>query len=197
MGMAQKEFRVESLELRMRKIFLVILFLLALSPHQVFAESSYVLPYPSSMPGSVWYTLHLVQERLEKFWYFGNYGQFSYNLKQADKYLVEAKTLFEYKQYLLADRALGKSDEYFQRLPYYLENAKKENRDISAKMQLLKDASSKHIEILTSLKKDLPDTFNWKPERKSATELNLKEKIENSIKIRERIKSRMTYGFEL
>ena len=68
----------------------------------MFAESQYVLPYPSAMPGSFLYKLNLVQEEILRYWYFGDFGQFKYNLGLSDKYLVEAKTLFEYKQYLLA-----------------------------------------------------------------------------------------------
>lgn len=157
------------------------------SPTIIFAESDYVLPYPSAMPGSIWYKIHLVQERLEQFWYFGSFGQFDYSLKEADKYLVEAKTLFEYKQYLLADVALKKSDTYFGKLSHYLDNAKRENKNISEKEKILKDAALKHLEILNMLKKELPENFMWRPEKTSATSLTLLEDIEAAIKIRNMI----------
>ncbi|MCL4418206.1 MAG: hypothetical protein M1365_16230 [Actinobacteria bacterium] len=90
------------------------------------AQSSYVLPYPSAMPGSSSYKIHQLYESIIKYWYFGNLGQFKYNLKQSDKYLVEAKTLFEYNQYLLASKALTKSDYYFKNIEPYLLKAKNE-----------------------------------------------------------------------
>lgn len=168
------------------KFFLFLLiFLFTLSfPKITFAQSDYVLPYPAVMPGSKLYLLQEMKNTALQYWYFGNLAQFTYNLKQADKYLVEAKTLFEYKQYLLADAALKKSDHYFQKLSYFLENAKRENKNISEKKLILRSASSKHIEVLKKLKDDLPESFNWQPEKDEATELNLKEEIEESIRMR-------------
>src|ERR1700749_87312 len=80
------------------------------------ADSPYVLPYPSFMPGTIFYKIDRVIEIFEKYWYFGDFGQFTYNLKESDKYLVQAKTLFEYQQYLLAMVALQQSDAYFQKI---------------------------------------------------------------------------------
>ncbi len=170
----------------MKKPLVLLLFVILFSffPSVVFAQSDYVLPYPAAMPGSIWYKIHLVQEKMEQFWYFGNFGQFDYYLKEADKYLVEAKTLFEYKQYLLADAALKKSDTYFGKLSYYLNNAQKENKNISEKEEILKNAALKHREVLEKLEKELPEKFAWQPEKKAATELNLKKEIEDSIDMR-------------
>ena len=171
----------------MKKPLILILFLILLSylsPSTTFAQSDYVLPYPSAMPGSIWYKVRLVQEKLEQLWYFGNFGQLEYNLKESDKYLVEAKTLFEYKQFLLAYNALKKSDVYFKKLPYYLENAEKNGKNISDKRTILKNAGLKHSEILNRLEKELPDSFTWQPEKRASTELNLKHEIEDSIDIR-------------
>ena len=96
-------------------IGIFILFsLILLYPQQAFAKSDYVLPYPSLMPGSKLYILQEIKNTVLQYWYFGNFGQFTYALKQSDKFLVEAKTLFEYDQYLLADEALKKSDYFFE-----------------------------------------------------------------------------------
>src|SRR3989344_5659903 len=103
-------------------LFLIFLFIFA---EQCIAESIYVLPYPSSMPGNKLYKVHLFLESLEQYWYFGSFGQFKYSLKESDKYLVEAKTLFDYKQYILANKALQKSDIYFSRTFPFLVKAKK------------------------------------------------------------------------
>ena len=170
--------------MRLRVFFLVLLFL-TIIPSKVFAESNYVLPYPSSMPGSFFYKIHLIQEKLEKYWYFGDFGQFKYNLKYSDRYLVEAKVLFEYKQYLLGYKALISSDNYYKKIKPTLELALKNNRNIKEKSQLLSEASLKHIEELGEIEKKLPETFTWKPEKSSSTLIPLKKTVKNSIKIRE------------
>ena len=76
----------------MKKVFIITLFLFMVSARLVYAESDYVLPYPASMPGSKFYILQEIKNNLMKYWYFGNFGQFTYNLNQADKFIVEAKT---------------------------------------------------------------------------------------------------------
>src|SRR3990167_5335496 len=98
----------------MWRYLFIVLFILVLTfrAPTVFAESSYVLPYPAAMPGSIWYEIDLLKEKAYQFLYFGDLSQFAYNLSEADKYLVEAKTLFEYKQYLLGYQALLKSDSF-------------------------------------------------------------------------------------
>ncbi|MDO8621161.1 MAG: DUF5667 domain-containing protein [Candidatus Levybacteria bacterium] len=166
-------------------VFAIAIYLLIIVfPRAIFAQSSYVLPYPSAMPGSIFYKTHLVWEEIMKYWYFGNFGQFAYNLKQSDKYLVEAKTLFEYKQFLLAYTALMKSDSYFAQSPLYLGLAKKENKDIEDKKNILKNAALKHTEVLEFLKNEVPEKFEWTPEKSSPTKLNLEEAISKSIEIR-------------
>ncbi|RJQ37749.1 hypothetical protein C4559_03370 [Candidatus Microgenomates bacterium] len=162
----------------------LISYLSFLTPN-VFAQSNYVLPYPSSMPGSSTYRVHLLWDKMMQYWYFGDFGQFKYNLKQADKYLVEAKTLFEYKQYLLAVKALNKSDYYFKETNKYLIKARLDGKDTSVNDQLLKSAKEKHKEVLQDLTNIVPDQFLWQPEKDNSTKLNLKEIMNNSIKTKE------------
>ena len=168
------------------KLFLIVVVLLCISATKCFASSSYVLPYPSTMPGSIFYKVHLAEEKLLQYWYFGNFGQFLYNLKESDKYLVEAKTLFEYNQYLLGYSALEKSDLYFEKTLPFLVYAKKERKNISDNRTMLSEASKKHIEVLLKITSEVPETFNWTPEKSSATELKLFDAINNSIAIREK-----------
>lgn len=165
-------------------LFLLALFFLVFLKAPAFAQSNYVLPYPSSMPGSILYKPHLVWEKIMRYWYFGNFGQFEYNLKQSNKYLVEAKTLFEYKQFLLGYEALIKSDSYFLQVSSHLELAKRENKDIEDKKDILKSAVLKHIEVLDLLTNEIPEKFEWAPEKSSPTILNLKGAISKSIEIR-------------
>ena len=171
------------------KLFLFLLTdsLLLACPTTIFAASDYVLPYPGVMPGSKVYLLQEFKNTALQYWYFGTLGQFTYNLKQSDKYLVEAKTLFEYKQYLLANIALQKSDEYFQKLSINLDNAAKEGKNISEKEIILGNAAAKHVEVLQELEEDLPESFQWQPEKKEATILNLRQEIDESIRFREKL----------
>lgn len=167
-------------------IFILVLVFLKYFLTNVFAGSSYVLPYPSSMPGSKFYIISLIKEKILKYWHFGNFGQFTYNLKQSDKYLVEAKTLFEYKQYFLGFQALKMSDKYFSNTLPYLVKAKKEGKNIVQKQNLLKEAITKHIEVLSLVKDQVPESFLWQPEKSLSTNLELKNLIEQSIAIRKK-----------
>lgn len=170
----------------MKKLFFLV-FLFIFFPRTVFAESNYVLPYPSNMPGNFTYKLHVVFENVSKYWYFGDFGQFDYGLKMSDKYLVEAKTLFEYKQYLLGHKALRKSDFYFSNILPSLIRAEGNKKDISQKKIVLIDAALKHIETLEKMEVETPDTFNWEPEKSLPTVLHLKEDIAKSVLLRKNI----------
>lgn len=169
--------------MKLLKIVLLTTFLFLLSFQTSFAQSSYVLPYPSYMPGNLLYKVHLGLEYFEKYWYFGNFGQFAYNLKQSDKYLVEAKTLFEYKQYFLGVRALRKSDSYFNAALHFLQKASSKGINITGKKELFKNAGLKHNEVLLDIKSEVPQNFLWEPEKQSSSRLNIWDDIDNSLKV--------------
>ncbi len=166
-------------------ILIATLFFLFLPKHISYAESSYVLPYPSEMPGSKFYHAFALWDKIMEYWHFGSLSQFRYNREQSDKYLVEAKTLFEYKQYLLALPALKKSDTYFEQAKFWLEKAKKEQKTDSRITSLFREAALKHIEVLLLVKKQSPETFVWQPENKQSTALYLKNDIEKAILVRQ------------
>lgn len=163
---------------------IVFLILILSSTTTAKASSDYVLPYPSFMPGSPFYRINLLKNEILKFWYFGNFGEFKYSLKLSDKYLVEAKTLFEYKQYLLAVNALEKSDFHFAETQEFLLKAQNENKNIEQNLLILESAKEKHIEILKKLQSEIPRTFLWEPEKGEVINLALQEEIEESIFIR-------------
>lgn len=165
-------------------LFILFFFLLIFFKTPVYAQSSYVLPYPSSMPGSLSYKFHLLYESVSRYWYFGDFGKFNYSLKMADKYLVEAKTLFEYKQYLLGHKALLKSDEYFISILPNLVQADRNGKNTIQKKQIFREASGRHIESLEKMKTESPEVFNWQPEKELPTILKIKKEIEGSINIR-------------
>lgn len=154
------------------------------SGFKISAQSHYVLPYPGTMPGNKVYSLLQLKDTLEEYWYFGDFAQFLYHRQQADKYLVEAKTLFEYKQYLLAHQALKKSDEHFVKLPGYLKNAKEQKKDITEKKRLLTDMALKHTEVLRGIYDNVPETFTWTPEKDDPTVLNLRADVTKALQIR-------------
>lgn len=170
-----------------RKILLIFLFFISFNfivPKIVSAESTYVLPYPSYMPGNFFYQPRLIISKISKYIYFGDFGKFDYNLKESDHYLVEAETLFEYKQYLLATEALSRSDEYFKKIYPALEGARKNGKNISERDLILKEASRKHMEALDHISEHLPEEVEWNPENSTPTNLNFKKIIENSINTR-------------
>ena len=164
-------------------IFFVVFVNLIFVP-QVRSESSYVLPYPSAMPGSKFYELRQLYESLEKYWYFGDFANFHYNLKYSDKYLVESKTLFEYKQYLLAIQSLEKSNSYFVNTKLSIGSSKSNNKNVKEKTGTLKNASIKHKEVLNQIKSITPEEFDWNPEKGKSTKILIKDKINESIQIR-------------
>ena len=170
----------------MMKGLFIIIFLSLLLPVKVYAQSSYVLPYPSTMPGNISYKIHLVYEEVSKSWYFGDFGKFKYNLKYANKYLAESKTLFEYRQYLLGYKALGKSNYYFIKIHSSLVNAKKNGKNTQDKEAILFQAAEKHIEVLSKLAKELPKKIIWKPEKEKESILDLEKEIHNAISIRQK-----------
>lgn len=169
---------------KLLKIFFVFILFLIFFTKSAFAESSYVLPYPSSMPGNIFYKAHLVWGKIMEYWYFGSFGQFAYNLKQSDKYLVEAKTLFEYNQYFLGVKALKKSNAYYKNIKKYLIAAEKEGKDIKEKEELFNSAFLKHQEVLEKMRTEIPEKFLWQEEKDKPTLLDLEKIVNNSIKLR-------------
>src|SRR5579872_1325126 len=170
----------------MKKALIFLLFIFSFSSIPSYASSSYVLPYPSAMPGGISYKLHLVWEKVMQYWYFGDFGQFEYNLKESDKYLVESKTLFEYNQYLLGYTALQKSNEYFANTLPFLVKAKQDNKNTSDKQTLLHSAAAKHIEVLDQMENTTPATFTWSPEKSAASNLPIHQLINEAIEIRQK-----------
>src|SRR5438876_8559854 len=113
----------------MRRVMSYVLCAFILFTPLCTVHADYVLPYPSFMPGNKFYKISKIIETFEKWWYWGSIGQTKYNMQLADKYLVEAKTLFEYKQYFLALKALRQSDAYISKVPLFINQARNEKKD--------------------------------------------------------------------
>ena len=84
----------------------------------------------------------------------------------------------------MAIKALEKSNFYFKNESDFLVQAERENKNISEKMMLLKNASQKHIEVLEKIKKEVPEKFNWSPEKSIPYELQIRTIIDKAIKDR-------------
>lgn len=159
------------------------------APYPVLAV--YVLPYPSYMPGNKMYRITRLIDRLKAPLYFGNLSSYRYHLSLSDKYLVEAKTLFEYKQYLLAVDALRRSDKEFSYTLEFLVRAKNQGKDIGIFQSQYIEACDEHKRILTSLISTLPESFEWSPEKTAPTTLPFKTMLSASITRREKCMLRM------
>lgn len=166
------------------KLLLIITFFLMFT---LPVHADYVLPYPSYMPGNTLYRVTRIIDELKRFWYFGNIGQIKYHLSLSDKYLVEAKTLMEYRQYLLGADALTRSDNEFEALPAVVARAKKEGVDVKGFQRLIIASAEKHDEVLSGLLSITPDTFTWTPEKAASTELNLRSMIQSAQYLRKSV----------
>lgn len=166
------------------KINCVLIILLLLFSFVPFVNAEYVLPYPSYMPGNKLYTVSRIVDRISKYWYWGSIASLKYHLKMSDKYLIEAKTLFEYKQYLLAVDALKRSNGEFQKTPQSLLGAKKEGKDIIQLEKTVKEATQTHVYILNRLRETMPTEFNWTPEKQKPITLRIGSLLEKSIQVR-------------
>lgn len=174
-----------SYSMRLLITSLLLFLFLSIFSVSVYAQSDYVLPYPPAMPGNSLYKLRLLSEAVNKYWSFGDFAQFKYNLNQADKYLVQAKTLYEYKQYLLGYQSLEKSNSFIKEADRWLRSAQKNNKNTSEKEKILISALQKHREVLLELQNTIPETVEWRPENGQASSLELKKQIVDSIKIRD------------
>ena len=163
-----------------------LLILIFSTPSLVFSE--YVLPYPSAMPGNKVYTISRIADQIKRYWSFGSIAQAKYIMSTADKYLVEAKTLFEYKQYLLAFDALERSDKEITTLSKQIQRGIEEKKNMSLVVASLKEQMSTHEKLLTKLYRELPPEFIWTPEKISSTVLSIHERLTASIKLRQNIR---------
>jgi hypothetical protein len=152
------------------------------------ATSDYVLPYPGPMPGNRLHSFMVLIDKLQGWWSWGTITQFNYQLAMADKAIVEAKTLAEYKQYLLAMTALDNSNQAFQTLPGQLVKAKIEGKDINKLARTLISAAETHITLLERLRPLLPEMITWTPEKSASTELLLQARLSGAISSRQEVK---------
>lgn len=163
-------------------LFLFISLLIIAFPCKIYA--SYTLPYPGIMPGNKLYLLAEAIDYTKGFFAFGDFATFSYNLSQSDKYLIEAKTLFEYGQHELALRALKKSNLHINESKKAIELAAKHHKNISEKEKKLHSAIDKHNQILSKLYQELPEEVLWSEEDQVPVKLKLRKEINTAVNLR-------------
>lgn len=151
--------------------FFIVLCLFFCADYSIAAE--YVLPYPSYMPGNMLYTVSHWIDTVQKYWHFGDIAGLKYNRTMSDKYLIEAKTLFEYKQYKLAVSALQKSNEHFTDALVYLIDVNASGKDNGEQAAILRQSADQHNKVIAALDESLPDTIVWNEEQKESEELSL------------------------
>lgn len=175
----------------MKTSLTMVLVVLLFSIASTEVRADYVLPYPSLMPGNKLYNISRLLDSAKSWWYWGRIAQVKYHLQLADKYLVEAKTLFEYKQYPLGLDALHRSDREFLALPRLLDQVSRENKDNTQLVAVVREASLAHGKILQKLAQDLPASFQWQDEHKPPSDLDIGHVLEGSIAIRSQVISTM------
>lgn len=148
-------------------LFLFVIFISYARP--VYAE--YVLPYPSYMPGNKLYAVSKFIDKVRGVWSFGNIAQLKYRMSLADKYLVEAKTLFEYKQYAFAVNALKRSSIEIGFITPYVQNAQQKGIDMSQFRKLICEQMVVHQLVISALGVGLPESYIWQEEKKNAVDL--------------------------
>jgi len=154
----------------MKKLFIVAVVYCLLSCVPCI-QASYVLPYPSYMPGNKLYKVSRIVDALNNWWYRGNIAQVKYHLNLSDKYLVEAKTLFEYKQYLLGADAMKRSTKEYCQIAFHIKEAKSEGKNMEKIINTVLAGGEEHLQVITNIKNDLPQEYRWIPEKGNATDI--------------------------
>ncbi len=161
----------------------MMLFMLHIVSFTVRAE--YILPYPGPMPGNKLRILMKILDAFQYYWHWGNIAKVHYYTELSDKYLVEAKTLFEYKQYILAVNALKRSNQYWVEIQRYIDAAKSEGKDVTELYKRHREQAVTHATVIEQLIDYLPKSFVWQDEKKDPILLSLRSILEEAKHIRQ------------
>lgn len=116
------------------------------------AKVEYTLPYPGILPGSPLYFLKVFRDRLVSFLISDPLKKAEFDLLASDKRLGAAVSLFEKGKKELAESTISKGENYFEDAVKNIKLAKKQGRDIEGLLKNMFLSSSKHLEIILSLK---------------------------------------------
>jgi hypothetical protein len=166
------------------KYLVVIYGLLLLLTGSVAFAADYNLPVKPILPGHPLYRISRNLDRVRSWFLWGDIAKATYRLTLADKYLAEAKTLFELKQFPFAVDALERSNLEFERIPGFLENDVRDGRDIGAMRDKVKASSRAHVTILDALEPMVPEVYVWTEDDGEPIQLEIREQILLSVGIR-------------
>ena len=147
------------------------------------SAQEYVMPYPGFMPGHPLYKISETADTVQQWWSFGSFARFKHHLALADKKLIEAKTLLEYKQYFLATKAVTNYEYQLRLANKFLGEAQNEGKDISEKKVVFRNAITKHREILERLKYESPKEVFWNPEREVPQTIEIEKILNKAIEL--------------
>jgi hypothetical protein len=153
------------------------------------AESEYTLPYPSYMPGHRLYTAQVIWDRAMEWWYFGDIAKTKYHLELSDRTLVQARTLFDYKQYLLATESLSASNIHFISAVLYASDVESSHKDGGLLLAILRNAADTHTKLLDNLAQNYTEDITWSSERQEPVLLPVPFLLRQSLIIRSYAKS--------
>lgn len=171
----------------MNRTFCVIIlatFLYLLPVAHIHTVTAYTLPYPSYMPGHTLYTPRILWDQVMEWWHFGSISKTKYHLALSDRYLVEAVTLLEYKQYLLAVSALSHSNTHFISSVLYARDVVDEQKDKGLQATILKEAGKEHTRVLTVQAETFVENITWSAEHEDPVTLELPFLLRQSLIIR-------------
>ncbi len=155
----------------MRKVLLLLLLFILLSPALTFAQEStagsssatidYILPYAGILPDSPFYFMKTFRDKVVSFFVTDPKKQAEFDLLQADKRLVAGRYLFteSHPKYSLALDTISKGENYFF---FGIENAsiaKKQGEDVNGLLDTMLTASLKHKEVLIALEESSPMSY--------------------------------------
>jgi hypothetical protein len=170
----------------MKNFFILSVFCFLLSAFFPVYANDYVLPYPSFMPGNKLYRISRIIDKLQNYWNWGSLAQERYHLELSDKYFVESKILFEYKQFLLGVDALRRSNDELLFIRKNILEAKSEGKNVDDVAKNYLSALEKHQEVLHKIKQIVPAVFEWAPEKERSTILPLYQLLDDAILLRKK-----------
>lgn len=114
---------------------------------------SYDLPYSGALPGTPFYFLKALRDRLVSLLINDPLKKAQFDLLNSDKRIAAAMLLFDKKQEDLALSTISKSTNYFQEAVAITQETAKTRKEAGQYFDTLSQAARKHIEIIDSLQK--------------------------------------------
>ena len=137
----------------------------------------YSLPRSSFLPGQLLYRISRNLDRVRAWFVWTPTAAVRYHLSLADKYLVEAETLFQNKRYPYAMDALERSNLEFERIPGFLTKTEADGANTELLKDRVRTAADAHVTVLISLEPEVPEVDAWTDENGEFTEVRIREQL--------------------